>query len=216
MEGPGRPAGAPAGAWVRWTGAALAAGGALTALVNLVLTPLLPAHAPYARVAASVPFLLRQSLSACAAALLLLGTVGIQLRQAGRAGRFGAAAFALAFLGSALLLATEWAEVFLVRTLALRAPEALQALESRAGPTLYDLGAMASLAVFSLGWIALAATALRSAAVARAAALLVVAGLFAIPLLGAAVPGPWGAVAGNVVLGAGWVWMGLDLARPAD
>jgi hypothetical protein len=202
---------APAG-FIRGCGLALVAGGALTALLNLALTPLLPAHAPFAQVAASLPFLLRQSFSALAAVLLLVGAVGLYLAQPERAGRFGAIAFAATFLGSALLLATEWAEVFLVRTLALRAPAALAALESRGMPTLYDLGAVGALAVFSLGWIALALVIVRTETPSRAGAWLVVAGLFAIPLLGA-IAGPWGAVAGNVVLGAGWITLGRALTR---
>jgi hypothetical protein len=200
----------PDAPFVRWTARALAAGGVLTALINLGLTPLLPAHAPYARTAASSLFLWRQALSALAAALLLAGSVGVYLRQAARAGRFGAVAFAVAFLGSALLFATEWAEVFLVRTLAVRTPEALTALEAGHGPTLYDLGAMAALGVFELGWIALAGWSLRAGVVSRRGPALVIAGLLVIPLLGA-VAGTWGAVAGNVVLGAGWFVLGRDL-----
>ena len=199
---------------VRWAGAALAAGGVLTALINAFLTPAVATGQPFAVTAATPVFLWRQAASALAAALLLFGSVGLHLRQAGRAGGFGAAAFALAFLGSALLLASEWAEVFLVRTLALRAPEALRALDAGPGPSPYDLGSIAALATFTLGWIALAAATIRAGMLSRRAAALVIVGLFSIPLLHPVLPGVWGAAVGNAILGAGWLWLGLDLRRP--
>jgi hypothetical protein len=200
-------------AFLRWTGAALAAGGALTLLINAALTPALPSHVSFAKTAASSVFLWRQGASALAAALLLLGSVGVHLRQAERAGRFGAIAFTVAFLGSALLLANEWGEVFLVRGLALRAPDALRALETGHGPSLYDLGALIALGTFTIGWVALAASALRAGVHSRRAAGLVIAGLLAIPLLGAALPGVWGAIIGNGILASGWLWLGYDLGR---
>jgi len=200
---------------MRWSGVALAAGGVLTLLINACLTPLLPAHAPLAKTAASSVFLWRQGLSALAAVFLLFGSIGLYLRQAARTGRSGAVAFAMAFIGSALLLATEWAEVFLVRDLALRTPDALQALDSGHGPTLYDLGAMIAFGMFTIGWLALAASTLRAGMLSRRAAWLVIAGLFSIPLLGAVVPGVWGAVAGNAILASGWFWLGHDVRRVA-
>jgi hypothetical protein len=199
--------------FLRWSGAALATGGALTLLINVALTPRLAAHAPFTETAASPLFVWRQGASTAAAACLLFGAVGLHLRQASRAGWFGALAFVLAFLGGAMLLATEWAEVFVVHTLALGAPQSLAALESGHGPTLYDLGSMIAFATFALGWIALAAATLRAGAFPRAAAWLVIVGLFATPLLGAALHGAWGAAVGNAILGAGWFWLGLDVAR---
>lgn len=202
-------------AFVRCAGLALALGGALTLIVNAVLTPLVPAHEPFAKTASSWVFLWRQGASALAAVLLLLGSVGLHLRQAGRTGRFGALAFAVAFLGGGLLLAAEWADVFLVRTLALRAPEALRALEGDHGPGPYDVGAMAAVGIFAIGWIALAASTLRAGVLPRRAAWLVIAGLLSTPLLAAVLPGAWGAVVGNGVLGAGWLWLGHGLRRSA-
>lgn len=94
--------------FLRWTGAALAAGGALTFLINACLTPLLPRAVSFAETVASPIFPWRAGMAAAAAALLMFGSVGLYLRQAERAGRFGAVAFAVALLGSALVLATEW------------------------------------------------------------------------------------------------------------
>ncbi len=199
--------------FARWSGTALIAGGVLTLFVNAILTPLLPHHVSFALTAASQVFLWRQSASAVAAAVLLFGCVGLYLRQADRAGAFGATAFIVAFIGNALLLAAEWNEIFLVRDLALRAPAALRALDSGRGPSLYDLGAMIPLALFTLGWLALAGSTLRTGILSRHAAGLVIAGLFAIPMLSAALPRLWGAIAGNAILAAGWIWLGYDMRR---
>jgi hypothetical protein len=202
----------PTSGLLRWSGVALAAGGALTLLLNAALTPRLPAHAPLAETAASPLFVWRQSVSALAALGLLFGAVGLHLRQAARAGRFGALAFALAFLGGALLFAMEWGEVFVVHPLAVGAPQALAALEPAHGPGLYDIGSMIAFSAFALGWILLAIATLRARVLPRPAAWLVIGGLFATPLLGAVLH-VWGAVAGNAILGAGWFWLGLKVAR---
>jgi hypothetical protein len=193
----------------RWTGAALALGGLLTFLINVALTPLLSTHAPLAETAASTIFLWRQGVSVLAAVLLLFGSVGLYFRQANWAGRFGAIAFIGAFIGTALLLATEWGEVFLVRVLALTAPNALQVLDAPPHPNLYDIGAIISFSLFTVGWLALAISTFRVRIFSRRAAGLVIAGFFLIPLLGAL--GVWGAILGNAVLGFGWFWLGWEL-----
>src|SRR5262245_59766132 len=104
--------------FVRRTGIALSIGGALTILVNAVLTPAMHAHAPFVETAASPVFVWRQSASAIAVAFLLFGSLGLQVVQGNRVGKFGTVAFGMTFLGCALVLASEWAEVFVVHTLA--------------------------------------------------------------------------------------------------
>jgi hypothetical protein len=204
----------PNRAFLRWTGAALAAGGALDLLVNTCLTPLLPRPASFAEVAASPIFPWRQGFAATGAALLVFGSIGLYLRQADRAGRFGAVAFVVALLGSALVLATEWVQLFAVRDFALRAPKTLTTLYSGHGLTLFDVGAMVAVGTFALGWIALAVVTLRVRMLSRSAAILVIAGFFAVPLLqlSAVLPGVWGAIVSNSVLGAGWFWLGYEVA----
>lgn len=193
----------------RWTGGCLLAAGALTFLINAFLTPFLPHAAVYA----SPVFLWRQGASALAAVLLLFGAIGVYFHQAGRAGRFGAAAFSLALVGSALLLAEEWNEIFLMRDLGLRVPDALARLDAGPGLKLYDLGSLIPFITFVLGWIALAASTIRTRALSRRAAGLVIAGFFSAPLLSAALPGFWGGVFGNAILGGGLAWLGVDLLK---
>jgi hypothetical protein len=196
-----------------YSGIAVALGGLLTILVNAGLTPLLDADAPYTETAVSSVFLWRQSLSALAAVLLLIGSVGLFLRQAGVSGRFGAIAFALAFLGSALLLGNEWCQIFFVRGLALRFPDTLRELESVKGPNLFDTGAMLALIVFSLGWIIFSVSMLLSGAYSRRGPIMVMAGFIAIPVLGAALPDMWGLIVGNLVLGCAWILLGRELHK---
>lgn len=195
------------------TGIALAAAGGLTFLINAGLSPLLSSDASFAETAVSTLFGWRQSLSALAAVLLVFGSVGLYLAQAERLGRFGAIAFVAACVGSMLLLATEWAQIFLMRELATDAPEVLNALDEGEGLGPYTLGFLIALAVFTLGWIALAAATLRAGVFSRRGPILVIAGFFAIPILGGLVPGMWGMAAGNAVLAAGWILLGREMAR---
>jgi len=198
-------------AFLRWTGAALLLGGAFTIIVNVALTPLLPADAPFAQIAATSAFLWRQSASALAAAMLLLGCVGLYLRQSDRIGLPGALAFTITFFGTALLLAWEWTDIFVLRDLALRAPAALHTLEAPTTLTPYDLGALIPVSVFAVGWLAFAVVTLRAAVLPRAASALVIAGLFLTPMLSAALGRDWGGAIGSAVLGAGWMWLGVTM-----
>jgi multisubunit Na+/H+ antiporter MnhG subunit len=201
---------------LRWMGIALACGGALTFLANALLTPFLPTGAPYAQIVLSPVFPWRIGVAAIAAALLLFGSVGVYLAQAQRIGRFGAFAFVVAFLGTALLLATEWIQLFDIRDIAFRAPDTLNKLNARGqGPSLGDVGALIALSLFTLGWIMLAIATVRARAFPRNAAILVIAGFFAIPMLQAPF-GITGAILGNFVLGAGFFQMGRYLAVNRD
>jgi hypothetical protein len=190
-------------------------GGAGVLLVNLAFDPFLPRHVSYAEVAASSIHLWRSTASSICAAMLLFGSVGLYLCQAERAGGVGACAFAVAFLGSALLLGNEWTQIFDVRDFARRAPDALNALNAAHGPTLSDIGAIIVLSTFSLGWIGLAISTWRTHPANRGAAWLVTAGFFAIPLLNALFAAPWDAILGNAILGAGFAWLGYNTVKNA-
>lgn len=206
-----RPSGSTAG------GLAVAAGGALTLLVNAGLTPFLAGSASFAETAASTLFVWRQGLSALAALFLLAGSVALHRRQADRSGPFGAGAFGLAFVGSACVFAWEWSQVFVVHGIALHAPGALSALEAPGGPTPFDIGVLIALLTFTLGWLAFSASMLIAREVPRPGPGLVIAGFLALPILGGLVPGVWGMVAGNAILGAGFLVLGRSLiARPVS
>ena len=199
--------------FLRFAGGALAAAGVLTLLINAGLSPFLSSDASFAETAMSPVFFWRQSLSALTALLLVFGSIGLYLAQAESLGQFGAVSFVSACVGSMLILATEWTQVFLVPELATAAPEALNALGDTEGVGRYTLGTLIALAVFTLGWIAFAAASLRAHVFSRPGPILVIAGFFAIPILGGLLPGVWGFAAGNAVLGAGWVSLGQEIAR---
>ena len=171
----------------RWSGVAIGAAGILTFGINAGLTPLLDSGAPFATTAASTLFLWRQSASALAALLLVVGSIGLFLRHADRVGGFGTMAFLSALVGSSLLLANEWCQVVFVRGLAIGAPETLEALDAAEGISPFDLGSLVAFAAFTLGWIALSVSMLRCGAHTRWGPALVIAGLFATPILSAAV-----------------------------
>ena len=190
---------------------ALIGGGALTLLINVVLTPALPHNVSFATTAASIIFLWRQSASALAAVLLLIGCVGLYLRQAERAGHFGVFAFTLVLVGTALALGVEWREVFDVHDFARRAPDALNALDAEKGLSLSNIGTIIAISTFVLGWILLAIATLRTRAANRIAAWMVIAGFLVTPLLRPVLPGLWGAAVGNAILGSGLAWLGYDI-----
>src|SRR5215210_3860518 len=197
--------------FLRSAGRALVAGGIMTIIVNAVITPFLPGHVTFAETAASTPFLWRQSAAALAAVLLLFGSVGVYLAHDGKRGPFAAIAFALAFVGSALLLATEWTQMFDIRDFAMRAPDVMEKLDAAKGVSWPDVGAIIAFGTFVAGWIALCASTIRSTALARGAAVTVIVGFFATPLLQSALPSPWGPALGNTLLGSGWIWLGLSM-----
>lgn len=197
----------------RSAGLALICAGVLNVVTNSVLTPLLPRGVSFARTVGSPAFAWRQSVASACAVLLLFGSVGLYLRLSEKAGKPGAVAFGLAFCGSALLLGVEWSQLFDLRDFARRAPEALDALNAKHGLSLSDIGGLVVLGTFTIGWLALAGAAIWSRVVSRMAAGMVIAGFFLIPMLQPLLPGLLGAIVGNVVLGGGWMWLGVELWR---
>jgi hypothetical protein len=190
-------------------------GGVFTVLINSGLTPFLPVDAPFAELAASGVFAWRQSLAIVAALLLCLGSAALYLGHVERTGPASAVAFVAAFVGSAVLLAHEWNQLFFVRDLALLAPESLEALEDAPGMTLFDISALVAVSVFSLGWLAFAVSMLAHRLYSRTGPILLISGFILVPILGAALPGVWGQVVGNIVLSSGWIFLGLQLRRLA-
>lgn len=196
-----------------WSGAALIGGGVVTMFLNAVLTPMMPLDAPFAELASSMVFLLRLSLAALGVLFLLLAFPGLLHVIGKRHSRVGGGAFALAFVGTALLFAHEWSQVFFVRPFALAAPDALNAMDGVDGLDAFDIEGIIVLAAFMLGWIALSIAMIVGRALSPLGPSLIIAGFFAIPILATAVDGVWGAVAGNVILSSGWIVLGRALQK---
>ena len=192
-----------------FSGVALILAGLLVVVVNAWLTPMLQG-VPFAQAASSDTFLLRQALSGAAAAFLIVGVSG--LHRAYDFGAFGGLAAVLALLGSAALFANEWSQVFLVRDIAILAPDALDSIDDGAGLSWWDIGSLSAFAAFSLGWLMLALFLLFTGYGSRLGAGLVLAGLLSTPALAGL--GAWAPAIGSVVLGAGWALLGWGLMRP--
>ena len=195
--------------FTRGCGRALLFGGALVVLINVVITPLLPRSQGSAAVMSGSIFLLRQSASGVAALLLLFGCLGLHLVQRTTSGVFGAAAFLIAFVGSSLLFAVEWTNVFVLRAVARTNADTLGAIDKN---PLMNVGFATATGLFALGWFLLSISMWRARVLPRWAALATLAGLLAVPVL-QALMGVTGAVAGNILLGVGLMGLGRAVAR---
>ena len=202
---------------MKLSGIAIAGGGVLLIFVNAVLTPMLPLNVPFTEIMASDAFVWRLSIASLTVFLFMVGSPGLHTYQASASGLFGKVAFILTFLGCAFLFAHEWGQVFFVHSIAVAAPDALQAMEDAEGLNLYDLEAMLALSFFALGWLAFAVSMLVAKVFSRLGPALVIAGFFAVPILTAATSVIVGGALGNAVLGAGFILLGRDLIRnPID
>jgi hypothetical protein len=124
-----------ASALVRWGALSAVVGGALLAASDLwgLLMEGRGGDQSFSETAATGTFALTSAMSLLAAVLILFGLVGLHLRQSGAAGAVGFAGFLVAFLGTALVVGVTWALLFVVPSLAVEAPEFLDA-EQLAGP----------------------------------------------------------------------------------
>lgn len=197
-------------AFQKWAGVCLCIAALLLVVINAGFTPRLPQGA-FSGLAASEVFLWRQCLAAAAALFMTIGLIGLFAAQSQRVSFFGHLAFFIAFTGGMALFATEWAQIFLLRDMALHNPDALDQLENAAGPTLFDIGAIAAFSVFALGWVLMSISMALARVFARWSALLVLAAFLVTPALGAF--GVWGAAAGSVAIGLGWFSLGVQLIR---
>lgn len=197
------------GGFIRGCGRSLFLGGALTILINVIATPLLPRQQGSAIVMSSGIFLLRQCASGVAALLLLFGCLGLHLAQRTKSGVFGAAAFLVSFVGGAFLFAVEWTNVFVMRPLAQVSPETLRALDKN---PLLNAGFGSAAGLFALGWLLLSLSVWQTRAFPRWASLTTFAGLISTPVLQALL-GLGGGIAGIVIFGAGLMGLGRALAE---
>jgi hypothetical protein len=132
--------------------------------------------------------------------LLLFGCIGVHLAQQSVSGIFGTVAFLVAFIGTSLLVAVEWSNVFVLPALAQTTPAALSALDQT---HLLNIGFVSPARLFALGWLLLAVSVWRARFISRWVPLTFLAGLVLIPDLSATPLGVAGAIAGNIVFEIG-------------
>ena len=131
--------------------------------------------------------------------LLLLGLVGLYIRQSGPSGILGLVAFLVAFFGTALAVGATWAELFVAPSLAVEAPRVLDA-----EPTgMLALGFALTFVVFlPLGWLLFGLASFRARIYPRAAAILLMVGAV---IAGLPIP------LTEIVLYVGVAWLGFTL-----
>lgn len=111
------------------------------------------------------------------ALFLTLGLPGVYLRQAEAAGRFGLGAFFTALAGSALMVSSDWNELF-------AAPAMLQipGFEEQF-PLGLIVGFMLNYGLYTLGWLLFGVATLRARVLPRPLAILLIAGIV-LPFVG--------------------------------
>ena len=126
--------------------------------------------------------------------VLLGGLVAVYVYQSEEAGFLGVVGFVVAFLGTALIVGANWAQVFVAPLLAANAPQ------------IFELGPPGSVLVtfitLGVGWLLFGIATLRAGVFPRWAAILLTVGavlsFFPVPLSG-------------IVLSAAVIWLGLIL-----
>ena len=131
--------------------------------------------------------------------LLLFGLIGLYAGQAEETGVLGLVGFVVAFSGTALVVGSSWTNLFAVPSVAMGAPELLDA-EQAAGPV--TLGYILSGGLFTVGLLVFGVSTFRARVYPRVASItLIIGALFLLP------PVPLN----NLPSAVGVAWMGFIL-----
>jgi len=198
--------------FLRSCGFALVLGGVLLIIINVILTPSYMASFKQGEAVARASgiYLIRISAALVDAFLLLFGCIGLYLSQKSLSGTFGTVAFLVSFVGTGLLIAVEWSNLFVLRAVAQTSPETLSVLDKS---PLLTIGFASGAGIFMLGWLLLSVSLWHANVFHRRAALSSLMGLILIPALGASPLGVLGQIVGNVVFGLGLIGLGYSLAN---
>ncbi len=182
---------------IRWSGLAAILAGVLLSVGALLSLTTESENLSQSATTASYTF--SALLYLLGAMLLLLGLVGLYVRQSEASGSLGLVAFVLAFVGTALALGATWAELFVPPSMAVEAPTVLDA-----EPTgMLALGFTLTFLFFlPLGWLLFGVASLRARIYPRAAAILLMVGAV---ISGLPIP------LTEIVLYVGVVWLGFVL-----
>ncbi len=180
-------------------------------ITNVILTPLIEDSNAFVDIAQSDLFLLRMSSATLTAALMLLGTVGLYLFQSANSNKFTDLSFLLAFMGSALLLANEWNQLFTMRALAEQNPEAFIALDSSERMTSYDIGTITTLLSFTFGWTLFSIAMLKESVLSRLGPVGILAGFILTPVLTTFLNPVLASAIGNSVIAFALIILGREI-----
>lgn len=145
---------------LRWSGLAGVLSGILLLLLDIAFIALF-GDQPERVAAATTAWLVLLDLSFIAVFLGLLGLIGLYLRQADQAGRFGLAAFMIASFGTVLNIGFNWAGGFIVPALTSAAPDFLDQV-AEAPPGIVAAGFISTFSLFALGWLLFGAASLKA------------------------------------------------------
>ena len=178
---------------MRWGGLAALVGGVLFLVAELLGLPTLNRET-FSETATTASFAIQQLLFLLGVVFVLLGLLGLYVRQSEAAGALGLIGFLVAFLGTVLIGGFLWASAFIAPDLAVVAPQFLDE-----GP---PSGYFLTFITFSLGWLLFAVSTLRARVFPRAAAILLIVGAV-LPFL----PLPFT----TVVFAVAVAWLGFAL-----
>jgi hypothetical protein len=161
---------------IRWSGLAALVGGVLFISAD-VAEFLLFGDQPDSVAAASDNWIILDMLFLVAIVLILLGLVGLYVRQAEHAGILGLVAFLIAISGTAMIFGFVWGAAFILPELADAAPESVdpEFLDTDPSGALL-VGVVLTFVLFALGWLLFGLTSLRARVLPRGAAVLLMIG----------------------------------------
>jgi hypothetical protein len=189
---------------IRWSGGALLLAGIMIA-VPVIFHPDDVAHP---ETVLGTTWVAVHGFFAAGAVLALLGLTGLFARQAEEAGKLWLIGFLLTFTGTALLVAVLVVEAFVVPIIAAEAPKLLDPSGPLLGGSLGVVFLLAGI-IFALGAILFGIVIVRAGVLPRLSALPFIVGA---PLLAFWPPLPYlVGVAGGVLVGIGFCWMGYAL-----
>jgi hypothetical protein len=184
---------------VRWSGPACVAAGVL-AVATLVLFAVVVGSGTISEAATSPAFYAPTVAALGSTVLLLVGLVGLFVRQAGELGTLGLAGFLVGLVGTALAAGGQWTYVFVLPYLAERAPALADASSGSV-----VAGFMLSYLVMAAGWLLFAVASLKTRVFPRWAVALLIVGAV-VTLL----PMP----SRTLLLGVAVACLGVTLVRP--
>ena len=191
---------------MRLSGLATIIGGVGFAVGEILIAIFFPESLPFSQRFAGLGLSILEALELPTLIMLLLGLVGLYLHQHKASGRLAFIAFLLAFLGTAWSVGEGWTSAFLFSGLSNAVPQFLDSLII-APPMMAAVGVGLGFVLFPLGWIMFSVAAWRAKVYSRWASVLVIVGVLLIPFL---------PIVANILLGAGWGWMGYSIWATAS
>jgi hypothetical protein len=188
---------------IRLAGWATITGGLGFGVGNVAITILYPESLPLNWRFSFLGLSIIESLEVVFIILLLLGSIGIYIRQREASGMFGFLGFLFAFMGTAWSVGQRWASAFVFSGLSASVPETLYRL-TLPPPIMATIGVYIGIILLPLGWVLFGLASLRAKVFPIWSWIFVLIGITVTPII---------PVIGYVVSGIGWSWIGYSLVK---